>query len=158
MPTIVYDTGALLATQRGNPDFQALHDELTAARMRPIVPVVVLAQAWRGGPQPQISQVLKACDIVPDDQRIGHAAGVACTASTASDVVDVIVIATAIVTRPPSSPATPATWPTSPAPSASKSACTQPDQHRLKARRSAASMHTTVESPAVSTATASGPL
>jgi hypothetical protein len=26
------------------PDFLALHDELTAARIRPIVPVVVLAQ------------------------------------------------------------------------------------------------------------------
>jgi hypothetical protein len=42
------------------PDFLALHDELTAARIRPIIPVVVLAQAWRGGPQHQISRVLKA--------------------------------------------------------------------------------------------------
>ncbi len=96
MPTIVYDTGALLAAEQGNPDFLALHDELTAAQIRPIVPVVVLAQSWRGGPQPQISRVLKGCDIVPDDQRIGRAAGVACTASATSDVVDAIVIATAI--------------------------------------------------------------
>jgi hypothetical protein len=48
--TIVYDTGALLAAERRNPDFLALHDELTAAPIRPIVPVVVLTQAWRGGP------------------------------------------------------------------------------------------------------------
>ena len=39
MSTIGYDTGALLAAERRNPDFLALHDELTAARIRPIVPV-----------------------------------------------------------------------------------------------------------------------
>ena len=65
MATIVYDTGALLAAERRNPDFLALHDELTAARIRPIVPVVVLAQAWRGGPQHQISRVLKATTSFP---------------------------------------------------------------------------------------------
>src|SRR3984885_7146213 len=79
--TIVYDTGALLAAERRNPDFLALHDELTAARIRPIVPVVVLAQAWRGGPQHQISRVLQACDILTDDAATGRAAGVACAAS-----------------------------------------------------------------------------
>ena len=31
MPAIVYDTGALLAAERHNPDFLALHDELTRA-------------------------------------------------------------------------------------------------------------------------------
>ena len=96
MATIVYDTGALLAAERRSPDFLALHDELTAARIRPVVPVVVLAQAWRGGPQHQISRVLKGCDIVPDDERIGRAAGVACAASGTADVVDAIVVATAV--------------------------------------------------------------
>ncbi len=96
MATIIYDTGALLAAERRSPDFLALHDELTAARIRPIVPVVVLAQAWRGGPQHQISRVLKACDIVPDDERTGRAAGVACAASAMTDVVDAIVVATAV--------------------------------------------------------------
>ncbi len=96
MATIVYDTGALVAAERRNPDFLALHDELTAARIRPIVPVVVLARAWRGGPQHQISRVLKACDIVPADERTGRAAGIACAASATTDVVDAIVVATAI--------------------------------------------------------------
>ena len=96
MPTIVYDTGALLAAERRNPDFLALHDELTTARIRPLVPVVVLAQAWRGGPQHQISRVLKGCDIIPDDEHIGRAAGIACAASATADVVDAIVIATAV--------------------------------------------------------------
>jgi predicted nucleic acid-binding protein len=96
MPHIVYDTGALLAAERRNPDFLALHDEVTAARIRPLVPVVVLAQAWRGGPQHQISHVLKGCDILPDDERTGRAAGVACAASGTSDVVDAIVVTTAV--------------------------------------------------------------
>ena len=96
MPAIVYDAGALLAAERRNPNFLALHDELTAARIRPIVPVVVLAQAWRGGPQHQISRVLKACDIAPDDERTGRAAGVACAAAGTTDVVDAIVVVMAV--------------------------------------------------------------
>ena len=96
MPAIVYDAGALLAAERRNPDFLALHDEVTAARIRPIVPVVVLAQAWRGSPQHQISRVLKGCDILPDDAATGRAAGIACAASGTADVVDAIVIATAV--------------------------------------------------------------
>lgn len=101
MRAIVYDTGALLAAERRNPDFLALHDELTSAHIRPIVPVVVLAQAWRGGPQHQISRVLKGCDILPDDQRIGRAAGVACAASGTADVVDAIVVTTAVQHQAP---------------------------------------------------------
>ena len=96
MRSIVYDTGALLAAERRNPDFLALHDELAAAHVRPIVPVVVLAQSWRGGPQHRISRVLKGCDVRPDDERTGRAAGVACAASGTADVVDAIVVATAI--------------------------------------------------------------
>jgi len=81
MAAIVYDTGALLAAEGRNPDFLALHDEVTAARIRPLVPVVVLAQAWRGGPRHQISRVLKGCDIIADDERTGRAAGLACAAA-----------------------------------------------------------------------------
>jgi hypothetical protein len=76
--------------------FLALYDEATGARIRPIVPVVVLARAWRGGPQHQISRVLKGCDILPDDAATGRAAGAACAASGTADVVDAIVIATAV--------------------------------------------------------------
>src|SRR6266702_4522323 len=46
-------------------------------------------------PEHQISRVLKARDILPDDERTGRAAGVACAASGTADVVDAIVVATA---------------------------------------------------------------
>jgi predicted nucleic acid-binding protein len=68
----------------------------SAPRIRPLVPVVVLAQAWRGGPQHQISRVLKGCDVLPDDEATGRAAGVAGAASGTADVVDAIVIVTAV--------------------------------------------------------------
>lgn len=96
MRAIVYDAGALLAAERRNPDFLALHDELTAARIRPLVPVVALAQAWRGGPQHQISRVLKGCDIRPDDEHVGRAAGIGCAAAGTADAVDAIVVVTAV--------------------------------------------------------------
>jgi hypothetical protein len=95
MDTVVYDTGALLAAERRDGRFIALHRELLRSHAKPIIPVVVLAQAWRGGPQPGLSKALKGCDVSPDDQQIGRAAGVVCAASGTSDVVDAIVVATA---------------------------------------------------------------
>ena len=96
MPSIVYDSGALQAAERFNPDFLALHDELTSARIRPLVPVVVLAQAWRGGPSTRSLRFPRPATSSPDDHRIGRAAGVACAASATADVVDAIVIVTAV--------------------------------------------------------------
>ena len=96
MRAIVYDTGALLAAERRDHALLALHRELLRSHLRPIVPVVVLAQAWRGGQQHGVSRILKGCDIVPDDQHLGRAAGVLCASSGTWDVVDAIVVATAV--------------------------------------------------------------
>jgi len=94
--TIVYDTGALVAAERQNARFLALHDELLTAGIRPVVPVAVLAQAWRGGPQHRLSRVLKGCMVVVDDERVGRAAGAMCATAGTTDVVDAIVVVTAI--------------------------------------------------------------
>lgn len=96
MNTIVYDTGALLAAERGDGAFLKLHRAFVRADERPIVPVVVLAQAWRGRPQPGLSRLLKGCDVLPDDEKTGRAAGLACASAGTSDVVDAIVMATAV--------------------------------------------------------------
>jgi hypothetical protein len=93
---IVYDTGALLAAERRHPDILLLHERLTRESVQPIVPVVVLAQAWRGGPQHNLSKLLKGCRIQVDEERIGRAAGVACATAGTSDVVDAIVVVTAV--------------------------------------------------------------
>lgn len=94
--TIVYDAGALIGAERRNPRLIALHDELTRAKIRPTVPAAVLAQVWRGGPQPLLSRALRGCDILPDDEHLARAAGVACAKAGTSDVVDAIVIAVAV--------------------------------------------------------------
>jgi hypothetical protein len=92
---VIYDTGALLAAEKQNPLMLELHSRFLNAGTRPLVPVVVLAQAWRGGPQPMLSRLLKGCLIHPDDERIGRAAGTACRNAGTSDVIDAIVAVSA---------------------------------------------------------------
>ena len=54
----------------------------------------------RRAPAPDLPDP-QACDILPDDQRTGRAAGVACAASGTADVVDAIVVATAVRNQAP---------------------------------------------------------
>lgn len=95
MPALLYDTGALVAAERRESLIWSLHDHANAAGIVPVVPVVVLAQAWRGGPQHNLSRLLRGCRIVPNDESAGRAAGAACTAAGTSDVVDALVVITA---------------------------------------------------------------
>ncbi|WP_125774254.1 PIN domain nuclease [Antribacter gilvus] len=95
MAGIVYDTGALLAAERRDVRFLAMHAEFLRAGVHPVVPVVVLAQAWRGGPQDGISRLLKGCQVRADDERTGRTAGVVCGMAGSSDVVDALVVTTA---------------------------------------------------------------
>jgi hypothetical protein len=46
---VVYDTGALVAAERRHRGLWALHEQSLASGLRPIVPVVVLAQAPLAG-------------------------------------------------------------------------------------------------------------
>ncbi|MGH3329052.1 MAG: twitching motility protein PilT [Streptomycetales bacterium] len=95
MSGLIYDAGALLAAERRDTRLWALHDEAMGAGILPVVPVVVLAQAWRGGPQAELSRLLRGCRILPDTEPIGRAAGRACAAAGAVDVVDAIVVVSA---------------------------------------------------------------
>jgi hypothetical protein len=96
MPGLVYDAGALIAAERAEPRLAALHQLAARERHRPIVPVVALAQAWRGGPQPRLSLLLKGCLILPDDEPTGRAAGALCAVAGTVDVVAAIVVITAV--------------------------------------------------------------
>lgn len=96
MAAIVYDSGALIAADRNKPALWEIHAEALAMGLRPIVPIVVLAQAWRGGPQHNLSRLLRGCRILPDTEETGRAAGIACATARTSDVVDAIVVATAV--------------------------------------------------------------
>ncbi len=96
MSGIVYDTGALLAAERRHRGVWALHEQSLADGVRPIVPVVVLAQAWRGAPHANLSRLLRGCQVAPDTEDLGKAAGAICGRTGTSDVIDALVVATAL--------------------------------------------------------------
>lgn len=96
MSGVVYDTGALLAAKRRHRGLWALHEQSLASGVRPIVPVVVLAQAWRGAPHANLSRLLRGCLVTPDTEDLGKAAGALCGRTGTSDVVDGLVVVTAL--------------------------------------------------------------
>lgn len=61
---VTYDTGALVAADRGERRQWARHKALLARREVPTVPAPVLAQAWRGGNRQAIlARLLSGCDV-----------------------------------------------------------------------------------------------
>lgn len=92
MRGLTYDTGALLAAERGDTVMWVRHDEALARGQSPVVPAGVLAQAWRGGPQARLSRFLQGCEVEPLDEGTARATGLACVLSATSDVVDASVV------------------------------------------------------------------
>jgi hypothetical protein len=101
MPGIVYDTGALLAAERRDVTMSLLHQQAVRSGARPIVPAVVLAQAWRGGPQHGLSLMLKSCLILPTDEHLARAVTAAALNATimTSDPDDLNHLADAITAK-----------------------------------------------------------
>ncbi len=50
LPNIIYDAGALIAAESGRREFLAMHREILAAEIDPIVPDVVLARTCANSP------------------------------------------------------------------------------------------------------------
>lgn len=96
---VTYDTGALLAAEANRRDLWALHARALQRGQRPVVPAGVLAQAWRGGPQPQLSRLLRGCRIEEFDEPRARAVGVACARSGVPDIVDATVVVGAVARR-----------------------------------------------------------
>jgi hypothetical protein len=92
MNGIVYDAGALIAADRRDEVAWALHAEALEHKVRPVVLAPVLAQAWRGGPQPMMSRLLKGCDVVPLSEGEARDVGSLLARSGTSDVVDAAVV------------------------------------------------------------------
>jgi hypothetical protein len=89
---IVYDSGALIAADRGNRLALRQHDKYLAQGISPRVPAGVLAQVWRGGPQPELSRVLDGCVVEDLDEPRARAVGALCAVAESSDVVDGSVV------------------------------------------------------------------
>lgn len=96
MPGITYDTGALLAAERSDRLLWALHRRALERGLRPTVPAGVLGQAWRGGPQAELSRLLKGCRVEGLDEIRARTAGDACGRAGTADVIDATVVVGAV--------------------------------------------------------------
>jgi hypothetical protein len=96
MAGITYDAGALLAAERGDRALWAVHKRALDRGLRPTVPAGVLAQAWRGGPQAQLSRLLTGCRVEALTEAASRATGAACARSRQSDIVDASVVVGAL--------------------------------------------------------------
>jgi predicted nucleic acid-binding protein len=96
MTGTTYDTGVLLAVEAGDVDAWTRHDRRVKRDQRPVVPTVVLAQAWRGGAQPRLSRLLKTCMIEDFDEGAARETGRALAASRTRDIVDAAVVVSAL--------------------------------------------------------------
>jgi hypothetical protein len=97
---VTYDTGALVAADRGERRQWARHRALLARREVPTVPTPVLAQAWRGGSrQALLSRLLAGCDAEALDDARARAAGTLAARAGTSDIVDACVVEGALRRR-----------------------------------------------------------
>ena len=104
MPGITYDAGALVAAERGDRLLWSLHRRALERGLRPTVPAGVLGQAWRGGPQAELSRLLKGCRIEGLDETRARTAGDACGRAGTADVIDASVAVGAIAMSLPFGP------------------------------------------------------
>ncbi|WP_347350596.1 hypothetical protein [Intrasporangium sp.] len=91
MSGLTYDTGALIAAENDRRLVWALHRATLNRGLIPTVPAGVLAEAWRGGPQAQLSRLLKGCSLEPLSETQARAVGVLAVASGLEDTVDLAV-------------------------------------------------------------------
>jgi predicted nucleic acid-binding protein len=96
MSGLTYDTGALLAAEINDRAVWAMHRRALERLHTPTVPAGVLAQAWRGGPQPTLSRLLDGCAIEPLDELGARAVGQLLGRATSVDIVDASVVAGAL--------------------------------------------------------------
>lgn len=94
MKGVTYDTGALIAAERNDSAFWERHITALRLRTRPLIPACVLAEAWRGGPQPLLARLLRGCELEPfsvaDARRVGAFAGRA--KGVRASIVDFLVV------------------------------------------------------------------
>ena len=97
---VTYDTGALVAADRGERRMWVRHRALLALREIPTVPAPVVAQGWRGGArQALLARLLVGCDVeVLEDEQARAVGSLAARAGT-PDVVDACVVEGALRRR-----------------------------------------------------------
>ncbi len=90
---ITADTGFLIGLERNKQRATDLLGYATARKLRSSIPVVVVAEWWRGGHGQ--AQIRKMVDVEPMTEHLAKSAGEALASVTNATVVDAIVMASA---------------------------------------------------------------
>ncbi len=97
---VTYDTGALIAADRGERRMWARHRALLVRREVPVAPAPVVAQSWRGvSRQALLARLLTGCDIEALDADQARAVGALATRAATTDTVDACVVEGALRRR-----------------------------------------------------------
>jgi hypothetical protein len=92
--TLILDSGAFIAVERGDRDIVALLKlELEQSRA-PVTHGGVVGQVWRGGSgrQVPVARLLRATNVVALDDELGRRAGVLLERARQSDVIDAALV------------------------------------------------------------------
>lgn len=94
---LVYDTGALIATEGNDRRMWALHARAMQRGVRPIVPAGCVVEAWRGRRQTSLSRLLDGCEIEPLAAEPAERAGtLRRTSADAIGPIDATVVESAV--------------------------------------------------------------
>jgi hypothetical protein len=97
---VTYDTGALIAADRGERRMWARHRALLMRREVPTVPAPVVAQSWRGtSRQVLLARILNGCDIEALGDGQARSAGALAARAAITDIVDACVVEGALRRR-----------------------------------------------------------
>jgi len=92
--SLVLDSGALIAAERGDPDTIALIKNELLSRRPPITHGGIIGQVWRGGSgrQASLARLLPGLDVIPLDDTLGRRAGVLLERARMEDVIDAALV------------------------------------------------------------------
>lgn len=98
---VTYDTGALIAADRGERRMWARHAALLKQHHTPTVPAPVLAQAWRGdgARQARLAKLVLGCNVEALDDGQARRVGALAAHAKADDIVDATVVEGALRRR-----------------------------------------------------------
>jgi hypothetical protein len=90
---VTYDSGALIAAERGERRMWARHRALLLRRVVPVVPAPVVAQSWRGtSRQAQLARLLAGCHVETLDDTRARATGILAGRAAITDIVGACVV------------------------------------------------------------------
>ena len=90
---VTYDSGPLIAAERGERRTWARHRALLLRRVVPVVPAPVVAQSWRGtSRQAQLARLLAGCQVETLDETRAKATGILAGRADVTDIVNACVV------------------------------------------------------------------